>query len=358
MRILVLLLLLATAACQTGSLSSSTSKETSNPAPFSPLNLVALQKDQVVDKFVFGSCAHQKRPQPIWKAILETQPDFYLSLGDTVYASKPEDQPISEAYRLQSAHPDFQEFRKAVPLMGTWDDHDFGQNDGGAFNPLQTEAKRDYLRNMTNDAAEIPENRKGVYHSFLLGKNAQTLQVVLLDTRSYRDELEKNQKPKHDLDIYQSTQDSKKTVLGEEQWLWLEAELKKPAGFRVIASSIQIIPQEHGFEKWQNFPHERDRLLTLLKKLKVKNVILLSGDRHSGEFSQINLPGLGKIWEITASGINRNSTIKGEKNQYRRSEFIVESNFGEISIDWTQKTASLSLKNETGKVLHQESLKF
>ena len=52
------------------------------------------------------------------------------------------------------------------------------------------------------------------------------------------------------------------TVLGEAQWKWLEEQLQVPAEVRLIGSSIQVVAEDHGWEKWTNFPHERERLFT------------------------------------------------------------------------------------------------
>jgi hypothetical protein len=41
--------------------------------------------------------------------------------------------------------------------------------------------------------------------------------------------------------------------------------LRQPADVRVIVSSIQVLPDDHRFEKWGNFPAERRRLLALIR---------------------------------------------------------------------------------------------
>ncbi|MDO6425089.1 alkaline phosphatase D family protein, partial [Saccharophagus degradans] len=76
-----------------------------------------------------------------------------------------------------------------------------------------------------------------------------------------------------------------RTILGEEQWNWLNLELKNStANFNVVMSSIQVIPAEHPYEKWGNFPNERERLFGVIAGSKAKNVIILS--RYVGLFDK------------------------------------------------------------------------
>ena len=37
-----------------------------------------------------------------------------------------------------------------------------------------------------------------------------------------------------------------------------------PAEVRLIGSSIQVVAEDHGWEKWSNLPLERDRLYRLI----------------------------------------------------------------------------------------------
>jgi hypothetical protein len=55
------------------------------------------------------------------------------------------------------------------------------------------------------------------------------------------------------------------TLLGEEQWAWLERQLRQPAEVRFIASSTQIVADQKGMDEWGNYPHERSRLFDLIE---------------------------------------------------------------------------------------------
>ena len=60
----------------------------------------------------------------------------------------------------------------------------------------------------------------------------------------------------------------------------LEKQLNISADIRIIMSSIQVIAEGHGWERWGNQPHERDRLVDLLKQRESSDLLLISGDRH------------------------------------------------------------------------------
>ena len=74
-------------------------------------------------------------------------------------------------------------------------------------------------------------------------------------------------------------------MLGSNQWSWLENQLSQNMDILILASSVQVIATNNGFEKWGNFPHERQKLFEMLTKLK-KPVVMLSGDRHKAGLIQ------------------------------------------------------------------------
>jgi alkaline phosphatase D len=92
-----------------------------------------------LQRIAFGSCAMQFKPQPIWDAIGKRAPDLFLFLGDNIYAdydgknafTSTEETLNREWRHLENEHH-FSRFRKQVPIMATWDNHDYGKHDGGA----------------------------------------------------------------------------------------------------------------------------------------------------------------------------------------------------------------------------------
>jgi len=183
------------------------------------------------------------------------------------------------------------------------------------------------------------------------------VQVILLDTRYHRSALKRAPKPLPGERVppYVPNPDPDATVLGAEQWKWLEGELKKPAEVRLLVSSIQVIADEHPYEKWGNFPKERDRLYSLIRSTGASGVVILSGDRHLAEVSLDPKAAVGyPLYDVTSSGLNQGS--KGwrapEKNSHRVAGMPYGDNFGVVLIDWSSDDPRLTLqvRDEDGDV--------
>jgi alkaline phosphatase D len=341
----LLLLTMVTIGCQTG-----VKKTDASSSQLQGEVVAELKANGPIERIEFGSCAQPRQPQPIWSTMLAQNPDLYIGMGDNVYASSSEDRPVKKAYEMQAQIPEFKSFRARVPIIATWDDHDFGVNDGGSSNPEKNEYRAEFLKFFPNDAKVLGPNLGGIYHSFYLGQGEKSVHVILLDTRYYRSELEKQDHPKGPLDKFKPTKDKSKTFLGKDQWAWLENEFRRPSKVTILVSSVQLIHQEHGFEKWGNFPHERDRLLKLIGHSKKKNIIVISGDRHQGEIHQLKVKGYGNLIEITSSGINRLTNIASEPSTTRIGDRFTEANFGLISLNWSEKIVEAQLIGQSGKV--------
>lgn len=319
------------------------------------------------DIVAFGSCAHQNYPQPIWNSIVASEPDLFLMMGDNVYASRPETQPIVDQYRKLDAIPEYREARKKIPFMAIWDDHDMGTNDGGADSPTRLIAQRDFLNYWTYVKNSIPVNQDGVYHAKLMGgqvtgrrrkvSKGPILQVIMLDTRTFRSPLKAAENPTSPLHKFDPHTDRNTTLLGETQWSWLEEQLRQRADFRIIVSSIQLIATDHGFEKWANFPHERQRFFNLLKRTNARNVLVLSGDRHLGSIAKTEIPGWGTLYDVTASSLNRPSNLDEKDSTYLKAAYASE-NFGWMRIDWKRRRSQIELRDLEGQPIQTVEIKF
>lgn len=76
--------------------------------------------------------------------------------------------------------------------------------------------------------------------------------------------------------------ESSETILGEEQWAWLEEQFSQPATVRVVVASFQLAVVGHGFERWGLLPAELQRFYDLIESTRANGVVILSGDRHIG----------------------------------------------------------------------------
>ena len=219
-----------------------------------------------LSRLAFGSCATQERPQPIWNAILASRPQLLLLLGDNIYADTKDMDVMRRKYAKLAAIPGFQAVRQACPILATWDDHDLGANDAGSDYPMKEESQQVFL-DFFGDPADSPRRKRpGVYDAHLFGPEGKRVQVIMLDTRYFRSSpLKRNQVPVTGQGPYIPNSDPNTTILGEDQWTWLAEQLKVPAEIHLLVSSIQVVAEDHGWEKWMNFPHERERLFRLIR---------------------------------------------------------------------------------------------
>jgi alkaline phosphatase D len=296
-----------------------------------------------ITTLAFGSCNRQDMPQPLWNPILADQPDLWIWMGDNIYGDSPNRDTLKAKYDRQNAVADYQTLKSKTPILGIWDDHDFGINDGGKFFAQKRES-RDLMFDFLDVPANAPErSHEGAYSSHLYGKGENLVKVILLDARYFRDTLERINR------VYQINENGE--VLGEEQWKWLENELKSsPAKINLIVSGIQILPTEHAYEKWANFPREREKLLNLISVSGANTPILLSGDRHIAEVMKLTDSRFPEgIYEITSSGLTHTwNTLSEEKNSYRVSELIAKLNYGLATIDWKKAEVKFQVKGEKG----------
>lgn len=287
----------------------------------------------------FGSCNKQDLPQPAWTAILADKPDLWIWMGDNIYADTNDPTRFRLFYERQNHIPEYAHLRQTIPIVGTWDDHDYGCNDAGSEYPLKKESQTAFL-DFIGVAADSPRrSQEGVYSCERLGSPGQRVAILCLDTRYHRDPPGANG-----------------DILGPAQWAWLEKELtNSDAQVHIIVSSIQVIPEEHRFEKWANFPKARKRLFDLLRSTQPANPVLLSGDRHLAEISRVDLaPPMRVLWEITSSGLTHSfHGVNREVNRYRVGDNFTGLNYGLLIVRWLPAgpEVSATVRDATGKSL-------
>ena len=317
---------------------------TAPPAPAQP-------PGTPLTRIAFGSCADQDKPLPIFDTIAAAKPELLLLIGDNIYADidhttnklvpkeKITKELIQEKYNTLAKLPGFQKLKATCPILATWDDHDFGHNDAGAEWVLKDDAQKLFLDFFGTGPDDPRRKQKGVYSASIVGPPGQRVQVVMLDTRYHRSELKRAKAPRPGERVppYIPNTDATATVLGAEQWTWLEGELKKPAELRLLVSSIQVIADEHPYEKWGNFPKEREKLYGLIKSTGANGVVVLSGDRHLAEIS-LDTKSIGyPLYDVTSSGFNQGfkSWREPEPNARRVSGMPYGDNFGMVRVEWS-----------------------
>jgi alkaline phosphatase D len=306
-------------------------------------------------KLAFGSCNREDLPQLLWPSITQNNPQVWVWLGDNIYGDSYDMSVLKKKYDLVKADTGYQQLMASSKIIGTWDDHDYGLNDGGKEYSMKQESAQLFW-----DFIGEPENsprrqQQGVYNAHTYGPKGKQVKVILLDSRYHRDELRRVNM------VYQVNETG--DMLGEEQWKWLEKELRNSkADINIIGNGIQVLPEEQVFEKWANFPASRQRLLKLIADSGAKGVILLSGDRHIAEISKTEVPGMNyPLYEITSSGLTHvYSGRNTEPNKYRLGELIKQLNFGLMHFSWGDNSikVEMQVKGEDNETLLTETVVY
>lgn len=280
-----------------------------------------------------GSCSDQDKPQPILNTIADKQPNVFIYLGDNIYGDTRDMDELAKKYAKLAQKSAFQRLKASTKLLATWDDHDYGENDAGRSYPHKAASRELFLDFWEEPKTSERRTHTGIYHSVYLEDAPIKIQVILLDTRTFRDELLHNEKPiqKPFKNDYYPNEQPDSTFLGAEQWAWLEQQLLAPADLRIVASSNQFSHEYNGWESWRNVPKEQERFLKLIQKTKANGVVFISGDVHWGELSKYENPYTYPIYDLTSSGLTQ-SWHDTEPNKNRIGSVVRANNFGWITI--------------------------
>jgi alkaline phosphatase D len=235
-------------------------------------------------------CRDATAGYPIFDVVRLFPMDFFLLLGDTIYADEicpvPPNAPGSNftagtldtyraKHRYQRGSLALQRFLAATPVFVVWDDHEVRNNFSGPFEekmPIGRQALFEYWP--IQRSGEDPDR---LYRRLRAGS---TVEVFILDTRQYRS---RNQDP----------DGPEKTMLGESQLAWLLDGLAHcTATWKVIASSVPLsVPKNGpahtpGNDGWANgedgtgFETELKRIAESIMARKISNVVWLAADVH------------------------------------------------------------------------------
>jgi len=213
-----------------------------------------------------GSCNWEHSPQPMWSVLSERNPDLFIWLGDNVYGDTEDMSVLEGRYTQQKSIHDYKLFSENRPIIGVWDDHDYGADNSGAEYPKKEESQQLFL-----DFFNVPQDsprrvQKGIYTSYTYDIENKKIKFILLDVRYFRGDPNK----------------INSDILGEEQWAWLKNELDDDVDLNFIVSSYSILsPPLPGAEEWADLPRAKTKLFRLIESSEnTDKVVFVTGDRH------------------------------------------------------------------------------
>jgi alkaline phosphatase D len=292
--------------------------------------------------FLIGSCLAPfkgiflpLRPRlKILDTMRETNADFMIWMGDNVYFLSGEwneyDSMIKKMidYRKQKK---ISRFLNHQPNYSTWDDHDFGPNNGTS-NFENKDLTKEVFNKFWENPKDRPDSIEGIFYKF----SRADADFFVMDSRYHRV--------------------TNQHMFGAQQMNWLKQELKNStATFKFIVSSTQSLPHTYG-ENWSNYPLEKADFMNFIEEQQIEGLIFLSGDTHYPELNKIERKDNYTLVEITSSALT-SPTFPGAKkmNQGNRepNTFSKKKNFGHISIKGNKKDriCRIEIKDKRGKII-------
>ncbi|MBM9498829.1 alkaline phosphatase family protein [Leptospira sp. 201903071] len=290
--------------------------------------------------FALGSCAYVNEAEYdvpgkpyggdyfIYDSILSKKPDFMLWLGDNIYLRETDwdsKTGFLHRYKHQRGIPELGPLFASLHHYAIWDDHDFGPNDGDSSFWMKETAEEMFKLHWGNPNFA----KEGIYGSFTWGDS----QFFLLDDRTFR--TANNNKAV-----------GPRQILGEKQFQWFANSLAfSKATFKFVAIGGQFLNPNPVYENYSTYPEEKNKILSAIRDLKIKNVIFLTGDRHHTELNLLKEDGVEPIYDFTVSPLTSGTYSVTEKNSLRIEDTLVEQrNFGLISVTGNKGERKLLLQ--------------
>ncbi len=289
--------------------------------------------DDAPVRFCFsGDSRESYQPFTIMDAIRLQQPDFFLHLGDTIYADRggaarrlPD---FWEKYRANRQDAPTQRLFSETAVYVVWDDHEVADNymPGHPLAPVGRRTFFDYWP--VRRHAQEPDR---IYRSFRWGR---AMELFILDTRQYRN-------PKEG------------SILGSEQKRWLFEKLgASTARFKIIATPVPLYGG--GRDRWDGYPLDRLELLDWVTRNHISGLICISADLHYAAVSRV--PRTNGVKEITVGPIAAPMNVLANGNANRFEFFSNETfNYGMITIDpkASRAHAQVEILDQDNRVMYK-----
>ncbi|MGH8619596.1 MAG: alkaline phosphatase D family protein [Burkholderiales bacterium] len=282
------------------------------------------------------------RPFSLFDAIDGKQPDFFLLLGDTVYADHPKKEfsPSVSYYRRKHAairkDPHLQRFLARHVTYATWDDHEIENNSHGGHPHMESalQVYREFWPCRNVDAAAL-------YRQFAWAGT----DFFMLDTRRFRS-------------MQSLADDANKTMLGAAQKNWLKDRLKTSGSpFKFVMTSVPF--HGGGDDTWGAYKTERDEITQFVRDEKIRGVIFLTGDYHLARDWSNPKTGLREYMAGPIGSFTHYQRTPKSRERYEKAgtfHYGDGYNFGLWRIDPAAGKASLEFIGVKGETLHRIEL--
>lgn len=324
-------------------------KKTDRGGSFTTKELWQWRKPAPDFSFLTGSCAYFNEPaydrpgkpygqdSSIFEPMAREKADFMLWLGDAWYTREVDfysEWGLWNRASRDRAIPILQPFWKSMVHYGIWDDHDYGPNNSGKSYILKEASRNVFHSYFPNPSAG--ENGQGIYTVV----SHHDVDIMLTDGRWWRSE-------DRERDSVNGQPNPNKRMLGAQQMEWLKNSLLfSNAPFKIIAMGSQVLNDVSPYDKWTDFPTERQELLDFIRAYKINGVMFLTGDRHQSEIIKMERPGTYTLYDITASPLT-SGTHKFDgpeaKNPLRVFGLDQKNNYSRITVSGPRGARKLTV---------------
>ncbi|MCX7853049.1 MAG: alkaline phosphatase D family protein [Caldilineales bacterium] len=344
-------------------------------------------------------------------AVRRDQPDFFIYLGDTIYADSPArtEGPARtladyrQTYRTNRRLPALTDLLAAVPIYAIWDDHEVlndyaGQTVDRSRYTLARQAFLEYMPLRTD--ALPPADGCAAAPLFRVFRWGSLVEIIILDGRSCRSadaagacrDGSGNPDPAPTLPALsrlnlglpatpppgcrEAIADPNRTLLGSHQKaLFKQTLLASTAAFVFVVNPVPI--QQYYFwpyDRWEGYAAERAEILNFIRTHRLANVIFLTTDAHANLMNEVFVDRFtdptpvayeavtGPIAAATLGSRLQRSGGPELVEQFHRGLDLVGLDcrrldayaYGLVTVEAAGPRAVLRLQDETGAVLRDD----
>ena len=295
--------------------------ENRRPGPIARF-VTAPRADQPANvRFAFSGDTRQNfQPFSIMDAIRNKQPDFFMHLGDTIYADREgvarQLEQFRDKYVINRKDAPTQRLLAETSLVVAWDDHEVADNYRAAH-PLAPLGRRAFMEYWP--VRQDPTDPDRLYRSLRWGS---AVELFVLDTRQYRDEVAG-------------------AILGPRQMRWfLDGLASSNARFKFVCTSVPFSSPSP--DKWGGYPADRDEVLAAIKKKQIRGVIFLTADVHYA--AVVKVPGAPALREIITGPLGApmgKASGTAKRFEYFNNEVF---NYGLVTVNAEREPPSVDIE--------------
>lgn len=279
-------------------------------------------------------------PWPNLSRAAEQKLDFFMLVGDTIYADNPPAMSVTDKWKTALSTQGLIDLTTSTSMAATWDDHEVANN-WSYDTPGMDGPDGLVQQNLRAYRQAIPQGRgpggTGIWRKLSWGA---AMDLLILDSRGERRD---------------------GNYISPEQMQWLKEQLSaSTARFKIINNSVPITDFSAYFgalgaeDRWQGYPAQRNEIIQYIDNNNISGVLWVSGDLHVGGVGHISAagdPGASQ-WEaltgpsgspisIAASHMNVDERMPVVVKVWNYTRFTANPDDGSVHIEYIADDGSV-----------------